>query len=486
MRWYGTYIDRVPGGTAMKYLPYAVKGFFGNGGQRLFIARVVPNGSTPSSFPSTEGHAPIRITAIGAGEWGNHIRARIMAASLAVNEIPTSDWFRLTLLYYADEVSEPFIDPTDPLQLGNPNRREPEAIEDYDNLSIHPTDDNFGQSVVNTASKLVTITLTNKPDDVAFSTGTLGGGSNGVSEPTTDDYLGFSNPPTEPRTGLTGLAGILDVSLIAIPDEVVLADLRINVLEQCGSQKDRFAVLSATDDEQNNLHSRRPPQDSTDGAYYLPWVRVLAPHTADGHLLVPPVGHIVGIYARVDIEHGVHKAPVNEVVRGIIEQDLSSDNKPLKYDLSKREQDLLSPKGVNVIRDFRSAGRGIRVWGASTMSSDPQWKYINVRRLFIFIKQSIGRGTQWVVLEPNTEQTWSEVSLSISAFLRTVWRNGALAGVTQEDAYFVRCDRSTMTQDDIDSGRLICLIGIAPVKPAEFVIFRVSQKTLGAKVVNGS
>jgi uncharacterized protein len=174
------------------------------------------------------------------------------------------------------------------------------------------------------------------------------------------------------------------------------------------------------------------------------------------------------------------------VVREFIERDLSSDNKPLKYDLSKREQDLLSSKGVNVIRDFRSAGRGIRVWGARTMSLDPQWKYINVRRLFIFIEQSIDRGTQWVVLEPNTEQTWSEVSLSISAFLRTVWRNDALAGVTQEDAYFVRCDRSTMTQDDIDSGRLICLIGIAPVKPAEFVIFRVSQDTLGAKVVNGS
>ncbi len=480
-RWYGTYVDQVPGHTAMKYLPYAVRGFFDNGGQQLVIARVVPNGSAAASFPSTEGEVPIRITAIGPGGWGNRIRVRIMDASLAVSDAPTSNWFRLTLLYYANEVPEQFVDPTDPLQLGNPNRREPEAIEDYDNLSILPTDDNFGQSIVNRASKLVTITLTSKPDDVEFSSVTLSGGSNGDGEPTTADYLVSSNAPAGSGTGLAGLAGMPDISLVAIPDEVVLPDLRVGVLEQCRTLRDRFAVLSATDDEQNNIQSRRPPQDSPDGAYYLPWVRVLAPHTPEGHLLVPPTGHIIGIYTRVDIERGVHNAPANEEIRGLVTQDLSGDNKPLKHVLSRQEQDLLSPNSVNVIRDFRSVRRGIRVWGARTMSSDPQWKYVNVRRLFIFVQQSIERGTQWVVFEPNNEETWGEVRLHIAAFLRTVWRDGALAGVTQKDAFFVKCDRSTMTQENIDNGQLICLVGIAPVKPAEFVIFRVLHKTLAAE-----
>jgi phage tail sheath protein FI len=134
-----------------------------------------------------------------------------------------------------------------------------------------------------------------------------------------------------------------------------------------------------------------------------------------------------------------------------------------------------------VIRDFRSSNRGIRVWGARTMSTDTQWKYINVRRLFIFVEASIDRGTQWVVFEPNDEGTWSSVRRSLTGFLTTVWRNGALFGATADEAFFVKCDRTTMSQDDIDNGRLICLVGIAPVKPAEFVIFRISQKTLDAE-----
>ncbi|MEJ2593360.1 MAG: phage tail sheath C-terminal domain-containing protein, partial [Candidatus Thiodiazotropha sp.] len=137
-----------------------------------------------------------------------------------------------------------------------------------------------------------------------------------------------------------------------------------------------------------------------------------------------------------------------------------------------------NPKGVNVIRDFRSDGRGIRVWGARTMSSDPEWRYINVRRLFLMVEESIDEGTQWVVFEPNAEKTWAKVRQSITNFLLTVWRSGALRGITQEEAFFVNCDRTTMTEADIDAGRLICEVGIAPVKPAEFVIFRIQQKTL--------
>jgi phage tail sheath protein FI len=167
------------------------------------------------------------------------------------------------------------------------------------------------------------------------------------------------------------------------------------------------------------------------------------------------------------------------VVRGIVARDVGAE-KPLRFLLPKGEQDVLNPRGINVIRDFRADGRGIRLWGARTMSSDPMWKYVNVRRLFLFVEESIDQGTQWVVFEPNDEPLWAAVRRSVSNFLISVWRSGALMGGTQDEAFFVKCDRTTMTQDDIDNGRLICLIGIAPVKPAEFVIFRISQKTAEA------
>jgi phage tail sheath protein FI len=477
VRWYGTYVDRVPGGTQLIYLPYAVRGFFDNAGQRLIVARVTGPAAGTASVALGGGSA----TAIGPGAWGNNILLRITPASLAGATGPTATWFRLTLLYYRDGIPTSFVDPTDPNNFGNPNRREPDVIEDYDNLSDVPTEASFAQSVVNPASKLVNLVVSGRPADAAFPSLVLTGGTN--VEPTLAEYQGDPADPIERRRGLLGLAGIDDIALLAVPDEVDpnIEQIRTDAIQQCERLKDRFFISSATLTEQDsNITTLRPPIDTTYAAYYLPWVRVSAPHTAEGNILVPPTGHIGGIYARVDTERGVHKAPANEVVRGIINRDLGGDQKPLRYILNKQQQDFLNPKGVNVIRDFRADGRGIRVWGARTQSSDGMWKYINVRRLFIFVEESIDQGTQWAVFEPNYEQTWSAIRLSVSAFLRTVWRNGALAGVTEDEAFFVKCDRTTMTQDDWDNGRLICLIGIAPVKPAEFVIFRISQKTVEA------
>ena len=182
---------------------------------------------------------------------------------------------------------------------------------------------------------------------------------------------------------------------------------------------------------------------------------------------------MLGIYARTDIERGVHKAPANEVVRGII---------GLQRLLNKSEHDILNPYpvNINVIRDFRNDSRGIRVYGGRVITSDPDWKYVNVRRLLIFIEASINRGLQWVVFEPNAEPLWARVRRSITNFLTLVWRNGALEGTKVEEAFFVKCDRTTMTQTDIDSGRLICVVGVAPVKPAEFVIVRIGLWTAHA------
>jgi phage tail sheath protein FI len=165
-------------------------------------------------------------------------------------------------------------------------------------------------------------------------------------------------------------------------------------------------------------------------------------------------------------------------VRDIITTDLPDGGRPLEFMLTKRNQDALNPRGINVIRDFRADNRGIRVWGARTLADDASWKYVSVRRLFLFVEESIDEGTQWVVFEPNDEPTWDRVRRSISNFLTRVWRSGALMGLTADEAFFVKCDRSTMSEDDIENGRLICYVGIAPVRPAEYVILRFSQKTI--------
>jgi phage tail sheath protein FI len=202
-------------------------------------------------------------------------------------------------------------------------------------------------------------------------------------------------------------------------------------------------------------------------ALYYPWIEAAlepAGNSNPAQELVAPSGHIAGIYARVDAEKGVHRTPANEIIRGA---------SGLKVELTAQQQEALNPQGINCIRAL--PGRGIRVWGARTTSDDPQWKYVNVRRLLIFLEESIEKGTRWAVFEPNGETLWRKVAATVSDFLLGVWRNGALMGSKPEKAFFVKCDRTTMTQDDIDNGRLVCLIGVAPLKPAEFVIFRIGQ-----------
>ena len=262
------------------------------------------------------------------------------------------------------------------------------------------------------------------------------------------------------------------------PTGTITDELRI----QCELLQDRFAILQVPEG-QSDPGSILPPFASSYVAIYYPWIRVVDPVT-QATLLVPPGGHLAGIYAATDDARGVHKAPANVEVAGILVNDLPGDQKPLEYTISKGDQEILNPLGINAIRDFRASGLGCRVWGARTLSSDAQWKYINVRRLFIFVEQSVIRGTQWVVFEPNDEITWARVRRSVSNFLTGVWRSGALVGPTPDEAFFVRCDRTTMTQDDIDNGRLVCLVGMAPAKPAEFVIFRFSQITGQAHVLS--
>jgi phage tail sheath protein FI len=211
--------------------------------------------------------------------------------------------------------------------------------------------------------------------------------------------------------------------------------------------------------------------DSKFAALYYPWLKVFDPSSGE-NTFVPPSGHVAGIWGRNDDTRGVHKAPANEVVRGALD---------LEVNLTKGEHDLLNPDGVNCIRSF--PGQGIRIWGARTLSSDPEWRYVNVRRLFNYLEDSILSGTQWAVFEPNDNALWAKLRRSISAFLVMEWRKGALFGLTPAEAFYVKCDSETNPAEAIDLGQVTCQIGVAPVKPAEFVVFQLSQFSGGTSLV---
>lgn len=285
-------------------------------------------------------------------------------------------------------------------------------------------------------------------------------------------------------TGLTALGELDDIAIVAMPDSGGMPDPELSqvcaghLIAHAESLRYRIAVVDArAASSMSEIREFRGKFDSKYAALYHPWIEVLDPlfPTVPGvpprKLLLPPSGFVCGIYARSDIERGVHKAPANEVVRGLTRFEIN---------INKARQDVLNPEGVNCLRFFE--GRGNRVWGARTMSSDPEWKYVNVRRLFIYVEHSLDKATQWAVFEPNQERLWANIRRMVEDFLFVLWRDGALVGAKPEEAYFVRCDRSTMTQNDLDNGRMICLVGIAPSRPAEYVIFRVGQWTADSKV----
>ena len=307
----------------------------------------------------------------------------------------------------------------------------------------------------------------------------LANGDDALGAVSDTTYIGNDNVQPELRTGLFTLRNIEEISIVTVPGRTSVA-MQAALINHCEFMRYRFAVLDGSPPPQDslaNIQMQRQQFDTKYAALYYPWLLIPDPYPANPSAPpdypIPPSGHMIGVYARTDIERGVHKAPANEVVRGVI---------GLQRKLNKEQHDILNPYpvNINVIRDFRDNNRGIRVYGGRVITSDSDWKYVNVRRLLIFIEASIDRGLQWVVFEPNAEPLWARVRRSISNFLTLVWRNGGLEGTKVEEAYFVKCDRTTMTQTDIDSGRLICVVGVAPVKPAEFVIVRIGLWTAHA------
>ncbi|WP_112242957.1 phage tail sheath family protein [Kribbella monticola] len=296
-----------------------------------------------------------------------------------------------------------------------------------------------------------------------------------------EDYVGDADE----RTGFSGLEAIDDITMLCVPDLMTayqagtldldgVKAVQLAMIGHCELMSDRVAIL----DPPPGLRPQQVKEwrqvttgyDSKYATLYWPWIKVPDPLSGKP-VHIPPSGHVAGVWARNDATRGVHKAPANEVLRGVLE---------LQSSLTRAEHDQLNPIGVNCLRFF--PGQGIRIWGARTLSSDPEWRYLNVRRLFNYLEKSILGGTQWVVFEPNDEFLWSSAERIISMFLRRVWRTGALFGRTPEEAYYVKCDAENNPPENRDAGILTVDIGVAPVKPAEFVVFRLSQFAEGQEL----
>ncbi|HEY2115096.1 MAG TPA: phage tail sheath subtilisin-like domain-containing protein, partial [Candidatus Angelobacter sp.] len=305
-------------------------------------------------------------------------------------------------------------------------------------------------------------------------------GGNDGQRPSFIEYEGDTDTNTLAKTGLVSFEDIDEISIVAAPgstfgynapdykdDASTILTLLIAHAERMHY---RIAVLDSGNDQSiADVRALRAKLDSSYAALYYPWITILDPVTRK-EINLPPSGFVAGIYARNDIQRAVYKAPANEVVSVAIN---------FEKVLNKAQQDILNPLGINCFRFFED--RGLRLWGARTISSDPEWKYVNLRRYFAYLEHSIDKGTQWAVFEPNGDLLWANVRRTVSDFLLNEFQNGALLGDKPEKAYFVRCDRSTMTQNDLDNGRLVCLVGVAALRPAEFVIFRIGQWTADSK-----
>jgi uncharacterized protein len=443
------------------YLAHAVYGYFLNGGGVAYVVRIGADddAGTPE-LPAAAGDAPVNegerspftIKALEAGASGERISVEIADAGEGGD-----DNFKLIVRH-----------------PGKPD-------ETYDNVTLAKGPNNVATRV-KTESQLIVIHETRgaaaRP---ARGTVQLSGGSlpARVESVQATDYIGDASD----RTGFAGLEAIEDVTMLVVPDlmaayERGMVDLdgvkavQLAMIAHCELMANRVAIL----DTPPGLNAQQVKgwrnditgYDSKYASMYWPWVKVMDPVQGKG-VFVPPSGSIAGVWARNDDTRGVHKAPANEVVRGAM---------ALELNITKGEHDQLNPVGVNCVRSF--PGQGIRIWGARTLSSDPEWRYLNIRRLFNYVESSILGGTNWVVFEPNDPKLWDSVTRTVTMFLRTVWRSGALFGRTQAEAFFVKCDEENNPPENRDLGILTVEIGIAPVKPAEFVVFRISQFNGGA------
>ncbi len=452
------------------YLAHSVYAYFNNGGGAAYVVRVgqdtTPDDVRPARAAlTTGGERPLEaytIESLLPGETGSGITVDVQHP----DGDGSSETFRLEV-------------------------RHGDQHEVYEDLTTSRRQRNNVVTAVNEKSTLIRLVEREERRGAAIERPaagqvvlTGGGDSTAVEAPIApEQYVGDARD----RTGFAGLESVETVTMVLLPDlmseyqrghldlEQVKA-VQLALIGHCERMGDRMAILDTPPDlDAQRVRDWRVDvtgYDSKFAALYWPWIKVLDPGSGNT-VFMPPSGHMAGVWARSDAERGVHKAPANEVVRGAVD---------LQTNITRFEHDLLNPVGVNCIRAF--PGRGIRVWGARTLSSDPAWRYINVRRLFNYVEGSILAGTSWVVYEPNDQDLWGRVKRTIRTFLYRVWLDGALFGATPEQAFYVKCDDETNPSEVIESGQVVCEIGISPVKPAEFVVFRLAQLPSGTSAVN--
>lgn len=501
------------------YLAHAVRGYYDNGGGRAYIIRVAhpddlaalayqPTGADGRSVRSEPTAAriaagPLMLTAAKAGPAGNDVRVEVE---------PAGEGGEFRLKVSQGDQSEVF--PAGPKDKPLTTDTVAESVNKFSKMVRIEV----AKDTVATAVKLEAKTFVLAGGLDAMQTGTTDLAKTGTTDLAkaglpgnlaglrADDFEGDEAQ----RTGMGGLTSVEGVNFVSIPDlmagvwgredvpgdptatgpEIItlddkrrqaILDAQCALVAHCERMGDRMAILDPipglSPQEMNDTTMGTPYNcDHGQAAIYYPWIRVSDPMRKGQQLFVPPSGHMAGVWARVGGERGVHKAPANEAVVGAV---------ALEFDVTKGEQEILNPNGINCIRAF--PGTGIRVWGARTLATvgNPSWKYVNVRRLFNYLEKSMERSLQWVVFEPNDQDLWGRVRRNISAFLWTCWKEGMLFGTVPQEAYYVKCDTETNPQEMIDLGRLYVEIGVNPVKPAEFVIIRMGQWSGGGAVSEG-
>lgn len=471
---FGTFLE---GG----YLARSVFGYFQNGGGAAYVVRIGTNGTngdTPHASAMLESGTRSDLDAFEvrsklAGAEGDNIQVQVRDAKPTAKGDDGED----------AEGNEDDASTTFTLLIKRGGR----TVETFEDVSTDGRSKQHVMTVVNDQSELVELVEAGQGTTAelrpASGTVRLSGGAAIAPTPdlAPDDYVGDASD----RTGFGGLEAVDGVTMVCAPDVMAayqqgaidleaVKTIQLGIIAHCELMGDRMAIL----DPPPGLNAQQIKEwrvdaagyDSKYATLYWPWIKVFDPASGTNEFM-PPSGHVAGIWGRNDDTRGVHKAPANEVFRGVVDLELN---------ITRAEHDQLNPTGINAIRSF--PGRGTRVWGARTLSSDPAWRYVNVRRLFNYVEKSILTGTHWAVFEPNDMELWGRVRRTISAFLTRTWRDGALFGATADESFFVKCDAETNPPDVVDAGQLVCLVGIAPVKPAEFVIFRLSQFSGGGDV----
>ncbi len=513
-------------------LEASVKGFFDNGGSECFVLRVChlsDKGRGEIAKPAQtrlrdqNGRLTVLVDALNEGTWGNEIRVAVKRPEPRVQTFLTLDLHdgdlsatirsthglrrgTVVKIHDDDQSEHRVITELDgktihwridsPVQRkflsGAPTYIEPVEFElevatlarkeHFKELSFAPNADNYFVRVINQQSKLIRVTdMRNESPlheryPVASEPQLLVGGTDGVYNVAPDDFVGMNIGPNE-RYGIAALEAVEEIDLLAVPDLFwalensqgfrTMKDVEVvqqALVSQAERMRNRFAIL----DFPNHKHYVQALQwrlmfDSQYAAFYYPWVKV----EMNGHLVeVPPSGHVAGIYARCDAKQGVHRAPANEELEGILD---------LSVLLTDDDIGTLNAQGVNTIKSF--AKRGMRIWGARTASSEPSSRYINVRRTISAIIRSMDRNLQWVVFEPNDQRLWKTITHSVSFFLNELWRSGYFKGRTPEEAFYVKCDAETNPPEVREAGQVVVEVGVAPVRPAEFIIFRVAEET---------